>query len=142
MNSLQIKKIENSNAIQVYASDRSIWRGNPWSCIKVNIKLDKYFIPDKKNTGSPYILRAYLEDYSSRGSFICADADYFKVCFKTNGGGNQQFSLVTLDPYYKIDVQDHKKMFSNGDKFRVIIIAEDHKNHADKLIFGASQTIA
>lgn len=142
MNKPGIKKIENSHAVQVYASTRSIWRGNMWSSIHVNIKLDKSFLLNNNAPGGRFILRAYLEKSSSKGSCITDDSVYFKSWFNLSRRANQRYLLVTLDPYNTLDVEIHKELFSSGDVFRVIVIAEDRLDGATEAIFGASQTIA
>lgn len=142
MNTSSSKKIENSNAIQVYASTRSVWRGNLWSSIHIDIKLDKYFLL-KNNPGGRFVLRAYLEDSSSsNGSYITNDSTYLKLWFNASRRDNQRFLLVTSDPYNTLDVEVHKDLFSCGDTFRVIVVAEDRLDGAADAIFGASQTIA
>lgn len=127
--------------MQVYASTRSIWRGNSWSSIHVDIKLDNSFLLNKKN-GSRFFLRAYLENYSSKGSYITDESVYIKLCFNPSRGANQRSLLVTSDPYNTLDMEVHKELFSCGDVFRVIVAAEDRLDGVKEFIFGASQSIA
>lgn len=141
MNNPGINMIENSHSVQVYASTRSIWRGNMWSLIHVNIKLDKYFLLNKDVPGGRFILRAYLEKSSSKGSYINDDSMYLKLWFNSSRRANQRYLLVTLDSYNTLDVEVHRELFSSGDAFRVIVIAEDRLDGATETIFGASQSI-
>jgi len=127
--------------VQVYASTRSIWLGNSWSSIHLNIKLDNSFLLNKKN-GSQFILRAYLENCSSKGSYITDESVYLKLCFNPSRGANQRSLLVTSDPCNTLDMEVHKELFSCGDVFRVIVAAEDRLDGAKEFIFGASQSIA
>jgi hypothetical protein len=132
--------IENSHIIQVYTSSRTIWRGEEWSSVILDVKVDQS-ITEKKD---PHILVAFLERIKDKSLHLPWESDQVKIRFEKHELEGRLFEadVEQNDAKNKLKVKIHKDLFDHGDKFRVIVAAHMKSDRSKSIVFGASQQIS
>lgn len=137
-----MKRVENSNMIQLSSPDQTIWRGNLWSKLKFRIKLDNYFLAEKKHEFSRFVLTAVMQD-GVTGQVYPLDSKLYTFTFTNNVHHDQSSkAYIKNDPYNSILVNIHQDLFPAGRAFNIIIEAEDTTKKDDFIVFGRSQLIS
>eukprot|EP00594_Rhizosolenia_setigera_P020361 CAMPEP_0178979246 /NCGR_PEP_ID=MMETSP0789-20121207/25717_1 /TAXON_ID=3005 /ORGANISM="Rhizosolenia setigera, Strain CCMP 1694" /LENGTH=582 /DNA_ID=CAMNT_0020669293 /DNA_START=186 /DNA_END=1934 /DNA_ORIENTATION=- len=129
--------------IQLSSPDQTIWRGNLWSKLKFRIKLDNYFLAEKKHEFSRFVLTAVMQD-GVTGQVYPLDSKLYTFTFTNNVHHDQSSkAYIKNDPYNScILVNIHQDLFPAGRAFNIIIEAEDTTKKDDFIVFGRSQLIS
>ena len=140
---LTIPRRENSNMIQISTPTLSMWRGMLWSCTKFKVKVDKYFLQDKKDSLPNYILAASIQEGVS-GDLYNPSSGLFKFEFSNGGLKDETQSVISMNPYNSIEVNIHQDAFKSGQSFYLLLEAfpREESMRNSPIIFGRSQCIA
>jgi hypothetical protein len=132
--------IENSHIIEVYTTSRTIWRGEDWSSVLLDVKVDQSITENK----DPHILVAFLERTKSQTLHLPWESDQVKVEFEKHAlkGRPYEADVEQGDAKNKLKVTIQKDLFEHGEKFRVIVAAQIKGVPRKSVVFGASQQIS
>ena len=131
--------VESSHLIEVYSDTSTIWRGNEWTTIVIDVRVDESI----RKSDQAMVLRAIIEQSGSKQVFSPWESDKLKVKFdkySLDQAWNAQ--VVANDARNRLNVDVHKTLFNDGDEFRIIVGAECEEGQRDNIIFGASQLIS
>lgn len=132
--------IENSHIIQVYTTSNTIWRGEEWSSISLDVIVDQSIIENKDH----HILVAFLEGMKDKTLHLPWDSEQVTVDFEKHAlqGHPYEADVKQDDTKNKLKVNVHKDLFQHGDQFRVIVAAQMKSDRTKSVVFGASQHIS
>jgi hypothetical protein len=132
--------VENSHLIEVYSNTSTIWRGNEWTTIMIDVIVDERI----RKSPRSIVLRTIIEKSGSKDVYSPWESDKLKVKFdKYSLDQTWNAQVVANDARNRLQVDVHKTLFSDGDKFRIIVGAECKEGQeGGNIIFGASQVIS
>jgi hypothetical protein len=138
--SLLRSSAENSHIIQVYTANHSIWRGNEWSTIILDVKVDRFLTDNQES----HILCAFIEHISTKHLHLPWKSDHLKVEFEKHilEGHPYCARILQTDTKNKLILNIHKTLFEHGDKFRVLVAAQKLEDRRNWIVFGASEQIS
>ena len=148
----EITIMERNDLVRVIAHQTSVFRGDEWSHLSIDIKIGKALLLSSSQyaIGTHHFLSARLEKVGGKSDILqlALKNEGIKMTFDRGNfvGNDKSKCRIMDDPWNRLTCQLKTCLFDSGEKFRVIVDAcvlhkGDQQTSNESLFYGVSQVI-